>query len=325
MRLTFAAAMVFVLGCGGTTPPTDAATPPTDAATTDGATPPTDGATPPTDGATPTTDGADGAADGAAPDAAVGATAFRGTRAVSIGGVTVDVLIDKPVGDSLDALVVYHGSVGQDSMVPAATATTLAQFRGLLDRDDVMLVSVAYPEQGRPFGDNLREAEAGLRWVREVAAAELGITLRRVFLGGHSQGGYLVTRLNTMHAVDGVVANAPGPLDLVYRCGLEERGQTTPSAPCNLLRGAFGTTTANPEAYASRSLLRFTSPQRSRVLMVQGLADDAIQLRSWPMFREQLERCADCRERTFLEIPGRTHPALFMAPEGRAAFNTFLR
>lgn len=250
---------------------------------------------------------------------------FRGVRTARVDGVTVDVLIDKPANDVVDALVVYHGTVGQDRLVPEATENTLDQFRRLLDRSDVMLVSVAYPEQGRLFGDNFREAEAGLRWVREVAPAEMGITVRRVFLGGHSQGGYLVTRLNTLHAVDGVVANAPGPLDLVYRCGLEEQGQVEASAACSLLRRTFGTTAENAEAYASRSLLRFTSPQRSRLLVTQGLADSPIQLRSWPIFRRQLEACTDCRARSFLELPGLPHAGLFLSPEARAAFNAFLQ
>lgn len=257
-------------------------------------------------------------------DAADAPVAYRGTRTVTIDGVRVDVLVDKPALDTVDALVVYHGSVGRDALVMAGTERTLDEFRALLDRDDVMIVSVAYPEEGLLFGDNLREAEAGLLWVQRSAASELGVRIRRVFLGGHSQGGYLVTRLNTLHAVDGVVANAPGPLDLVYRCGLEERGEEAATAVCGRLRAAFGPTTENAEAYASRSLLRFTEGHRSKLLVIQGLADSPIQLRSWPLFRAALEACVDCRTRTFLELPGLEHPALFRSTEARAAFVAFL-
>ena len=257
-------------------------------------------------------------------DAAGLPVAYRGTRTVTIDGVSVDVLVDKPALDAVDALVVYHGSVGSDALVMAGTERTLDEFRALLDRDDVMIVSVAYPEEGLLFGDNLREAEAGLLWVQRLAAAELDVRIHRVFLGGHSQGGYLVTRLNTLHEVDGVVANAPGPLDLVYRCGLEEQGDEAASAVCDRLRAVFGPTTENAEAYASRSLLRFTDGHRSKLLVVQGLADSPIQLRSWPLFRTALEACGDCRARTFLELPGLDHPALFRSAEARAAFAAFL-
>ena len=170
----------------------------------------------------------------------------------------------------------------------------------------------------------MREAEAALLWVKH-AAAERGVRIGRVFLGGHSQGGYLVTRLNTLPQVDGVVANAPGPLDLVYRCGLEERGKEAASAVCGRLRAAFGATTQNAEAYASRSLLRFTGGHHSKLLVVQGLADAPIQLRSWPMFHAALEPYQDCRARTFLELPGFEHTALFRSAAARVAFGAFLR
>jgi hypothetical protein len=264
-------------------------------------------------------------AGGSGVDTAGVPVAYRGTKSVRVGGVSVDVVVDKPAKSSVDALVVYHGTVGRDALVMDATERTLDEFRALLDRDDLMIVSVAYPEEGLLLGDNLREAEAALLWVKQAAAAELRVRIDRVFVGGHSQGGYLVTRLNTLHEVAGVVANAPGPLDLVYRCGLEERGEEAESAVCGRLRVAFGSTVANPEAYASRSLLRFTGGHRSKLLVVQGLEDSPIQLRSWPRFRAALEACRDCRSRTFLELPGFEHPALFRSAEARTAFGAFLR
>jgi hypothetical protein len=60
------------------------------------------------------------------------------------------------------------------------------------------------------------------------------------------------------------------------------------------------------------------------LLTLQGMADSPIQLRSWPMFREQLEACTDCQPRAFLELPGLGHPALFQSAEAREAFNAFL-
>jgi acetyl esterase/lipase len=185
-------------------------------------------------------------------------------------------------------------------------------------------VSVAYPEQGLLMGDNVRHAEAALLWVREHAARELGITVRRVFLAGHSQGGYIVTRLNTLYAVDGVVASAPGPLDLVYRCGLEEDAGVAATGVCTLLRQTYGTTRQNPQAYRARSLLEFTDGQRSPLLVVQGLADSPIQMANWPLFRQQLQACSTCAAVTLLELPGLGHPALFTSAQAKRAFNEFL-
>jgi len=249
---------------------------------------------------------------------------LRETRAIEVGDVRVDVVIARPAVTEVDALIVLHGTTGRNDQALPAAERTLDEFSALLDRQDVMLVSVVYLEEGRLMGDAVRDGEAALLWVRDEAPRALDVTIRRVFLAGHSQGGYLVTRLNTMHTVDGVIANAPGPLDLVYRCGLEERGEIEASATCGLLRRRFGPTTVAPEAYASRSLLRFTRGHRANLLVVQGMADSPIQMRSWPMFKADLEACEDCQRREFVELPGFEHPALFNSTEARAAFNAFL-
>ncbi len=257
-----------------------------------------------------------------APEPASGGRAWHTARA---GEVEVQVLVERPSLATVDALLVYHGTVGRDALVPGATERTLDAFQRLLDRPDVMLVSVAYPEEGRPFGDNLREAEAAMLWVRDAAPAELGITVRRIYLAGHSQGGSLVVRLNATHAVDGVIANAPGPLDLVYRCGLEARGEAPRSVACAGLTARFGAPTVAPEAYVARSLLHVTTGQRSNLLVIQGMDDSPIQLHTWPIFRAQLEACEACRSVEFLELPGFGHTALFESPEAGAAFRSFLR
>jgi hypothetical protein len=262
---------------------------------------------------------------GPASDAGLAPGPYRVTRTLEVDGVRVEAVIDRPANDVADALLLFHGSVIYDRLVLQAAEDTLETFRALLDRDDLLLVSVAFPEEGLLMGDNLAHAEAALLWVRRHAAEALGVTVQRVFLAGHSQGGYLVTRLNTLHAVDGVVANAPGPLDLVFRCRLEEDGRLEQSVPCGNLAAAYGSTTQDAAAYAARSLLSFTAGHRSDILFVQGLDDSPIQMRSWPIFRERMEACTDCRARTFLEVPGRGHPALFGSPEARRAFNEVLR
>jgi pimeloyl-ACP methyl ester carboxylesterase len=239
--------------------------------------------------------------------------------------VRVEAIIERPANDAADALLLYHGTVIRDRLVLQAAEDTLEGFRALLDRDDLLLVSVAYPEEGLLIGDNVAHAEAALLWVRRHAAEALGVTVGRVFLAGHSQGGYLVTRLNTLHAVDGVIANAPGPLDLVFRCRLEEDGRLAPGVPCGDLAAAHGSTRQDEAAYAARSLLAFTRGHRSDILFVQGLDDSPLQLRSWPLFRERMEACTDCRARTFLEAPGHGHQALFDSAEARRAFNGVLR
>jgi acetyl esterase/lipase len=250
--------------------------------------------------------------------------AYTTTRTISYNGVSVDVVIDKPAGDSFDVLLVYHGTVNVDSAILQAANSTLQGFKSLLAAKDMMIISVAYPEENLLFGDNIVHCEAALLWTKHLAAAELGITVKKIFLGGHSQGGYLVTRLNTLHPTDGVVANAPGPLNLLFRCQLEENGQVPGSPQCSLLQQTFGPTTQSPQAYTDRSLLSFTQGFQGDILVVQGLNDSPIQMHSWPQFKSDIQNCANCQNVEILEIPNQGHNSLFNSPQARAVFNAFV-
>jgi hypothetical protein len=246
------------------------------------------------------------------------------TRRINYNNVSVDVVIDKPEGNSFDALLVFHGTVGYDSLILGAAHNTLSVFKNLLNIQDMLIVSVAYPEENLLFGDNILQCEAALLWLRNRAATELGITIDKIFLAGHSQGGYLVTRLNAMHQTDGVIANGPGPLNLVYRCELEESGQISSGATCTLLNSQYGSTIANPDAYFQRSLLNFTTGFKSDILFVQGMNDSEIQMYSWPTFKQTVQDCTNCQSSEFLELAGLGHNALFQSGEAKTKFNLFI-
>lgn len=252
----------------------------------------------------------------------------RQTKTIGYEGRSVQAIIDKPKGTSFDVLMVFHGTVqGQanhDALIMEAAETTRSAFRSLLDRQDVMIVSVAYPQADLLFGDNLAYAETALKWLMNRAEAELGVDVKKIFLGGHSQGGYLVTRMNTLYPTDGVIANAPGPLNLVYRCELEENGQIQATPVCDLLRTTYGTTAQNPDAYFQRSLLDHVSGFKSDILFVQGLDDSPIQMYSWPRFKSEVQACETCQQTLFVELPGFGHGALFNSSEARSAVNAFI-
>ncbi len=251
--------------------------------------------------------------------------AYRVVRNISYNGVSVDVVIDKPQNDTVDVLVVYHGTVAFDSKILEAAHNTLDGFKRILTRSDMMIVSVAYPEENLLMGDNIVQAEAALLWVKNKVQQDLGITTRKIFMGGHSQGGYLVTRLNTMHPTNGVIANGPGPLNMEYRCRQEELGLIGVSIACTGLRARYGSPTTNPTPYFDRSLLNFTNGHKSDILFVQGLDDSPIQLYSWPTFKQSITACTNCRERLFLELPNVGHTALFESNTAKTEFNKFIQ
>lgn len=251
-------------------------------------------------------------------------TAYRITKNISYNNVSVDVVIDKPENNEVDVLLVYHGTVLFDNKIREAANTTLENFKRILNRKDMMIVSVAYPEENLLFGDNILQSEAALLWIKNQANEELGITVKKIFLAGHSQGGYLVTRLNTMHETNGVIANGPGPLNLVYRCQLEENGQIPSGSTCALLKNTYGTTTANANAYFERSLLNFTDGFKSDILFVQGLDDSPIQMYSWPIFKQEVLNCTNCENSEFFEVSGFGHTALFNSSLAKETFNEFI-
>lgn len=249
---------------------------------------------------------------------------FVGTKSITYNGVNVNLVIDKPALKEVDVIIVYHGTVMYDSLILEASTSLIDKVKTILDREDMMIVSVAYPEQNLLMGDNILEAEAGLLWVKNKASEELGVTVKKIFLLGHSQGGYLVTRLNTMHQTNGVIANGPGPLNLVYRCQLEENGTIPKGITCTLLKNTYGTTTANPNAYMQRSLLNFTTGFKSDILFVQGLNDTPIQMYSWPTFKQDVMNCSNCQNSQFLELAGEGHSALFTSSTAKTEFNNFI-
>ena len=249
---------------------------------------------------------------------------YRITKSITYNDLTMDVIIDKPIGNTFDVLIVYHGTVWSDAQIHTAATSTLDKFTQILDREDMMIISVVYPEENLLMGDNIVYAETAFLWVQNLASSELDLNINRIFLGGHSQGGYLVTRLNTMHRVDGVIANCPGPLDMRHRCRLEEEGSMESSNQCRQLQETYGSTVDNPAPYDAISLLNFTSGYKSPFLVVQGMEDAAIQLYSWPIFIEEIHRCSDCSTIEVVEAPQVGHSGLFESPMAMEAFNNFV-
>ena len=59
-----------------------------------------------------------------------------------------------------------------DSDILAAAETTLNQFKNILNRQDLMVVSVAHPQLNILFGDNILQAEAAMLWIKHKANQE---------------------------------------------------------------------------------------------------------------------------------------------------------
>ncbi|MEI6581960.1 MAG: hypothetical protein WCO43_00090 [Chitinophagia bacterium] len=78
-------------------------------------------------------------------------------------------------------MLVFHGTVNYDSEILLAAKNTLDSFKAILDNKNMMVISVAYPEENLLFGDNNRPCEAALLWLKNTAAAELGLKVKKIF------------------------------------------------------------------------------------------------------------------------------------------------
>jgi hypothetical protein len=92
---------------------------------------------------------------------------------------------------------------------------------------------------------------------------------------GHSQGGSLVHKLNTLVQTNGAIANAPGPIRLDQTCSVNE-SNNGPNSTCTKLFGAYGTANATPlssNQYFLRSVENYVTGHLAPITYTQALDD----------------------------------------------------
>ena len=180
----------------------------------------------------------------------------------------------------IDVVVVFHGTVSSGTIASAAEGS-LNHFLNpnTLNLRDKIIFSAAYPQDhisssnqyNLPgvgtetstflLGDNLAYARAAVGWVKDslngyIAGQGGSKTIGDVYLFGHSQGGKLVAKMNTLETgISGVVANAPGPIQLDQTCSADP-GNTS-CAKIAAIHGAPGGGSA-ANVYLGTSSLPFS-------------------------------------------------------------------
>lgn len=228
---------------------------------------------------------------------------------------TSKVYINKPASDSVDALILFHGTTESDEVSHTAAQKFSELGATIADgRDDLLTISVAYRETNVLIGDELPEAEAVLHWVQEQAATELGVAINKVYILGHSRGGYIAMRLNDLYEVDGVIANGPGPVDFYERCLAEERALKNGVVPaddktaCQSMMQQFNKPSISPKEYQERSLLTHVSHQQSPLLIMLGENETGFSVDRMPELLKAIDDCGDvCAPYTYKEISNTGH------------------
>ena len=136
--------------------------------------------------------------------------AYRITKSITYNNINVDIVIDKPALNEVDVLLVFHGTVMYDNGIMTAANTTLDKFKSILDRNDMMVVSVAYPQENVLFGDNIVQGEAALLWLKNKANQELGITVKKkVATLGSNPSNFLSRNFSTFCAFTAITPGNP--------------------------------------------------------------------------------------------------------------------
>lgn len=241
----------------------------------------------------------------------------------------VDIVIKFPEKidreNEINVILAFHGTTKDDSLKITAAENMINIMKDIINENNYIIASVAYSQHDSLLGDNMDEPTSALLWFKNEAEEFFDINIGKLFLVGHSMGGYVVTRLNTIYETDGVIANAPGPLDLSYRCKQEELiiKKKNRDSFCSRIKDVFGSVLENPQPYIDRSLISFANNYKSPIIFVQGNGDTNIQLDGMELLKESLDNCVDCEEYSFIYING-NHGALFQTQEGKNLTLDFL-
>jgi len=149
---------------------------------------------------------------------------------------------------NIDAIVVFHGTVSGGTTLAQASEYMLDVFTDInttnLNLKDKIVFAAAYPQDHIPqsqqynltgvgteqadflMGDNLPYARAAVEWIKNDFNSILSLNgtkeVADVYLFGHSQGGKLVSKINTIDTgIAGVVANSPGPIQFDQTCSAD--------------------------------------------------------------------------------------------------------
>ncbi|TAN62016.1 hypothetical protein EPN16_02335, partial [bacterium] len=92
---------------------------------------------------------------------------------IDYNGVKVDLIVYRPQSDEVDVVLAFHGTTMDDSKIFEAAEKMLKSTKKIIKKDNIMIISVAYPEEGLLMGDNIKECEAALLWAKYNASKEL--------------------------------------------------------------------------------------------------------------------------------------------------------
>jgi hypothetical protein len=232
-----------------------------------------------------------------------------------------------PLGNptTSDVILAFHGFLSADSDGMDEAKKLLEQLKDEIGIKSKAIVSVTYPQENVLVGDNIDEAEAALLWLKSNPQDILNTNVGDIYLFGTKLGGYLVSRLNTMHDTAGVISNSPDPINLNLRCQVSELAPPEEKfIECEKIFDQFGTIFTNSQPYSIRSLINYTTGHIAEALYIQGLQDTTFQVDRFNEFEFALNSCTNCAPFSAIKVLSGDENAFIETEEGKQAILNFL-
>ncbi len=190
--------------------------------------------------------------------------------------------VTKPEGDSMDLVVLLHGTTNDDAASETAALKMPEMIRAMPRLSDACIVSLAYRETGMAIGDDVLEPLDVFSALEKNPSLQ-GLDRKKLQIIGHSRGGYVALMINAAVPNDGIVVNAPGPLDIAHSCEIllesGNPGAAQMRAFCaGTMAERYGTLAQNRGAYEALSVANRACFSKSPVLFLQGGRDKRIQI-----------------------------------------------
>ena len=194
---------------------------------------------------------------------------------------------------TLNVLVAFHGTLDETGTTTIGDAAYYQRnlWVNTIGVKDMIVFAPAIPQDhidgdrqygidGREaasflMGDNINYARAAVEWVKNdlisyLATQGVTQTLGDVYVFGHSQGGKLACKINTLTTgIAGVVANAPGPIQFDQTCAADPDNYS-----CSKVAAIHGASTGDGSSpYNTIGLENYTSTHNAPILFTQALDD----------------------------------------------------
>ncbi|RMF55492.1 hypothetical protein D6745_01815 [Candidatus Woesearchaeota archaeon] len=229
---------------------------------------------------------------------------------------SVTAFLNKPKGIDFDKVIIIAGGYTDTDKGGYNSAKRISDLvKDKFNRLGYLSLVVVYKQETGLGDKDLKDFLCAVRWAKHNAG-EYGLKLDKIYLLGHSRGGYIVSFANTIEKTNGVIANS-FVTDLrrlyemtenkeigLYDPELQKRAENI----INLtIRSYSGTPDEVPKIWEQKSIIPNINKMKSRYMFTLG--NDELKYAHEIMggLEKAFESCNDCVEWEYVKINNMKH------------------